>query len=192
LYIDPDDVEANFSECAISGILNTVIDLAKDYALDMMLDKVQEMAVTTMVPQLETMLGGLGTVQMSVGSADITAKIDRLDLQTDGIELGVDVDVSTTAGAAACIESDPGDPATQPGDAPALDGEPDSHLAVAVNMGLADDALYHMWRGGLMCISTELLAVFGIDLDLSSLADLLPGFPDGTTFGMKAHMQEPP
>src|SRR6185295_2450366 len=170
LYIDPDDVEANFSECAISGILNTVIDLAKDYALDMMLDKVQEMAVTTMVPQLETMLGGLGTVQMSVGSADITARIDRLDLQTDGIELGVDVDVSTTAGAAACIESDPGDPATQP----------DAPLAVAVNMGLADDALYHMWRGGLMCISTELLAVFGIDLDLSSLADLLPGFPEGT------------
>jgi MYXO-CTERM domain-containing protein len=75
---------------------------------------------------------------------------------------------------------------------PDLRAGPETHLAVAVNLGLVDDALYHVWSSGLICITPDILDLFNIDLDLTMVGDLLPGFPEGTVFRLMAYLSTPP
>jgi MYXO-CTERM domain-containing protein len=194
LYLTGDQIDANFSDCAISGIVNTVIDLAKGFAVEMLVAKVDELAQEKIGPMLEQMLGNFSGMSMSVGPLDIKAELTKLDMRTSGIDVAADIDV-TSSGSLLDIcprQEGSGQPASHQGDVPDLtDGVP-AHLAVAVNLGLMDDALYNVWESGMMCVTPDLLDVFNIDLDLSKVGELLPGFPPTTQFRLMAYMLEPP
>jgi hypothetical protein len=47
---------------------------------------------------------------------------------------------------------------------------------VAVNLGLLDDALYQVWRNGLVCLDADKLANLGFELPVDLITGLLPGF----------------
>jgi hypothetical protein len=79
------------------------------------------------------------------------------------------------------------------GPAPDLAAGAASDVAVAVNLGLIQDVLYHAWHEGLLCVTPDTLERLGLELDaLEHVGDLLPGFPEGTTFSFEAQVREPP
>ncbi len=191
-YLGEDDIYVWFDGCAPDDVFNFMVDLAKDWALEKALEMAEGIAQEKFGPKLEEMLQGLTQYQGSVGAAHFDAHVTDIQIATNGIGIGADVDLSSPYPAAPCIGSDPGQPAPAAGPAPDLASGIDAHLGLAVNLGLMDDALYHVWREGYMCVTPETLSAFGFELDLSIVTDFLPGFPDGTTFSLQAAMAEPP
>lgn len=192
LELTPEDIYFALSNCAIDDIVNLVIDVGKGWAMDMLLEKVEAMAQEQLAPKLEEMLAGFASYEGTLGSGDFAARLTSVDLQPSGIGVGADIDLTSAYPAAACVGSDPGDPASHQGSAPNLAGGVPSHVGMSVNLGLVDDALYHVWHEGFMCVTPETLGALGIDFDLNAVGGLLPGFPEGTTFSLSGNVTVPP
>jgi hypothetical protein len=193
LDVDPDKLQFALSDCAIDSLVNLVVDLGKGWAIDMIGAKVQELANNKLAPKLEEMLAGFVAYQGVIGSASFDARLVNLDATSAGVGAAGEIDLRSSYAADACVAAnDKGDPSTQPGATPNLLAAGDTHVAVAVNLGLVDDALYHVWREGFLCVTPETLAALGFPIDLSIIGHILPLFPEGTTFGMNAVMTHPP
>lgn len=192
LELSPNQIDFTLSSCPIDDIVNLVVDVGKDWAMDFMLAKVEEMAQQQIGPRLEAMLAGFASYDGVTGSSDFSAKLTSVTVSPSGIGAAVDIDLTSRYPAAACVGADPGDPAPQPGPAPNLAAGVNAHVGLSANLGLVDDALYHVWREGFMCVTPESLGALGISLDLDHIAGLLPGFPAGTTFSLAATVTMPP
>jgi MYXO-CTERM domain-containing protein len=192
LQMSEDDFSVEFEGCAVGELAEGAIGFVQSWGTDFALMLVEQQAREKVGPMLEEMLGGFTKYEGSVGVGEFEARLTGIDLKTTGIEIGADIDVTNRYGNAACVPGDVPEPGALPGATPDLAAGIDSHLAVAVNLGLANDALYHVWGNGLMCITPETLASFGINLDLHAVADLLPGFPAGTTFSLFGNVSTPP
>jgi len=192
LQLSPDDIYLALSGCAIDDVVNWVVDFGKDWFLDYLLGKIEQIAAAQLEPALEEMLAGFTSYQGTVGIASFAAELDRIDVRGSGLTLGADVDFTSSYDAAACIGDDPGEPDSHGGDTPDLAGGPDTHLGVAVDLGLLDDALYHVWRNGLVCLDQDKLANLGFDLPVDLITGLMPGFVPGTTVTLDAYLAEPP
>lgn len=190
---DEDDVRLTFSNCTIDSVSNWLVSSAKGWILETVLAKVEVTARDSLAPALERFLGGFGQAGTSIASSRFSSVMTGLDLSPTGLAVAVDADISSPLGVAACVSGgDPGEPASHDGLAPALGTEAAPHLAVAVNLGLVDDALYHFWREGLLCLSPDALRAYGVELDLAAVGTMLPGFPAGTTFSLRATVTVPP
>jgi len=192
LQLLPDDIYFALSDCAIDDVVNWVVDFGKDWFLDFLLDKVEEIAAAQLEPMLEEMLAGFTSYQGSLGIASFRAQLDDIDARTSGVTLGADVDIYNDYPAATCIGHDPGEPGSHSGSAPNFASGMQSHLGVAVNLGLVDDALYQVWRNGLVCLDQDGLANLGFELPVDLITGLLPGFVPGTTLTLEASLAEPP
>jgi hypothetical protein len=90
-----------------------------------------------------------------------------------------DLDLMSRFPAASCLDGrDPGDPAVFPGPAPDLGAGLQTDIGLSVNLGLLQDAIYHVWRDGMMCVTPGTLEGFGIDLSaLDPSARCCPASP---------------
>ncbi len=192
LQLNEDDIDVKLADCAIKGVVNTIIGFAKGWILDFIEAKVEEIAVTQIGPLLQEMVAGFINNDVSVLDTDVAVDLKDLLISPSGIELGIDIDLSSPNAPAACVDSDPGEPESQPGAAPPFAQSMLAHMGVAVNFGAVDDILYHVWRRGLTCITGDYLEALGIHIDFDHLTALLPGFPSGTTLGLRLHLSAPP
>jgi hypothetical protein len=194
LQLDRDNVDMELSGCDAGALLTAVLNGVKDIGLDIGLWAVEQIAKNKVGPMLEQALGGFMSYQGMAAIFSFTAKLTGLDLATTGITVGGDIDITSPFPSAACLGSSvPGDPAAASGPAPDLGAGPSSDLAVAVNLGVVQDVLYHVWRSGYLCITPGTFASFGLDLgpELDGLATM-PGIPIGTKFSLDILATQPP
>jgi MYXO-CTERM domain-containing protein len=194
LELAREDVDVEVSGCPEGPVVTALIGVAKDYALDLALQVISNLAMEQVGPKLEQAVAGLMSYSGNVAFTAVNARLTRLDFLTTGIEVGADVDLLARFPAAACLAADPGPPAAFAGVAPDLARAPDAHLAVAVNLGLVANALYQVWHQGYLCVTPDSLRGLGIDLDpaLAAVAPLLPGFPAGTRVTAEVRVGAPP
>ncbi|HUS68723.1 MAG TPA: MYXO-CTERM sorting domain-containing protein [Kofleriaceae bacterium] len=192
LDLSEDDINLNFSGCVVGDIAEWMIDFAKKYVIDYMLAKAEEMAETTLGPKIEEMLGGVGAFKGTVGSTDFSAQLEDLLVHSGSVEIGAAIDLSTMFPPGECIaEFDEGEPGDTEGDAPDMSAMK-SHIGLALNYGVINDALYHVWRRGLTCLTGDHLAALGIQLPTDHIMELMPGFPPGSTLDIEARFTKPP
>ena len=192
LQLSEDDIDINFSGCAADDVANWMIDFAKEYVTDMLLAKAEEMAVEALGPKVEEMLGGVGAFSGQIQATDFTAALQDIFVKQGGVDIGVDVGLSSMFEPAECVRDlDEGAPEDLAGDVPDL-GQVPSHLGLALNFGLVNGALYQVWRQGLTCIDGDTLAALGVHLPTDHIMQLLPGFPPGTTLDMEMRLSKPP
>lgn len=197
LQLSPDDIDLAFSGCAVGDIATAVIGFAKQFVFDFLLDKAEELAVAKLGPLVESALASVGTsfsggFSGPFGTFQVGASLDDLVAGDGGIGLGASVSLSGPAEAAECVaEFDTGAPAAHGGDAPDL-AAVDAHLGLALDLGLAEDAVYQVWRQGLTCISGDTLEALGIELPIEKITALMPGFPPGTELTIQARLTRPP
>jgi MYXO-CTERM domain-containing protein len=191
LLVDEDDIAFTLSDCAIDDVVNWVIDFAKGWLLDMLVDKLETIADDQMSPWLEGLVGGFMQLDGTLAIADFSFAVTSIDPMPSGLTLDGNADLFSAYAADACVGADPGEPTPHPGAAPALTGG-DTHFAMAVNLGLVDDMLYQVWREGMTCLTPQHLAAMGIHLDIEETAALLPGFPSGTDLEIHMRLAVPP
>jgi MYXO-CTERM domain-containing protein len=198
LQLDEQDLEIQLSgnECPGAELINTVVGFAKKYGLQMGLLLVESMAVEKVQPILEEVLAGFTGVDQTVGPLEIKAALSSLTIGDGGIEVEADVDLWSKFPAAVCVAEQasllPTEPQTKQGADPLMSGGVETDVSVAVNLGLIDDALFQVWREGMMCMSPSTLEAFGIHVPLEEIGVMLPGFPAGTTFSFEARVAKPP
>jgi hypothetical protein len=196
LQLSKDNIDLEFSGCVVGDIAETVIDFAKGFVFDFIVGKVEEIAVSELGPMVEEMLAGVtsfsGSFPTPFGTYEVGAALDEVSVQAGGIGLGARIDLSSPDEAAECVaEYDVGEPGVHEGEPVDLTGAV-SHIGLAVNLGLVEDALYNVWRQGLTCISGDQLEALGIELPIEKIEAIMPGFPPGTRLAIEARLTRPP
>jgi hypothetical protein len=196
LDLSKDNIDIQFSGCVVGDIAETVIDFAKQFVFDFLVSKAEELAVSELGPLVESTLAGFtsfsGAFPTPFGTFEVGASLDDLVVQAGGIGLGASIDLSSSDPPAECVaDYDAGEPTAHDGDAPDLSSSV-SHLALGVNLGLVEDALYNLWRAGLTCITGDQLEALGILLPVDKITELMPGFPPGTELTIEAQLTQPP
>ena len=195
LDVASDDLDFNLADCgAIDNIGNTVIDLFREYLLEYGLNMVEGLAQEQLSPLLAEMMVGFNGAQLQVQTFGIDAQLAETNLtEYDGVQVVGDIDIFSKFSPSTCISRDPGEPKSHKGESPFLDMS-DAHVGVAANYGLVDDALYHAWRRGMMCINDKTLEAFGLDTHhmMDEVAKIMPGFPVDTKFSIEVRAAAPP
>jgi MYXO-CTERM domain-containing protein len=191
VQLDAGDVDITFSGCVVGDIAEWVIDFAEEWIIDYVTGKVEEIADQQIAPMLEELMTGLG-YQGAVGTIDFGAKLGELDLRQQGLALAAAIELDSKAPSDTCV---PGDDADAPGDI--FGDRPDlskstSQVTMAANFGVVNDAIYQAWRAGMLCVTDDTLAEYGVHLPLDMVAGLLPGFPPGSDLGVEVTMRKPP
>lgn len=194
LDVDKNAVDIVFSGCLQADSLNDLADTAKDLLLDALVQAVQDIASTQIAPQIQGLLSSFsGEFAFDAGLAAIDAKLTGVGVDPTGITVDGEADVTTSLSPPECLGPDPGEPVAHPGELPDFAAlAPDAHVDLAVNLGLVDDAFHALWRTGLVCMNGEQLAAYGVEIDLSELVDVLPGWPPGTTLDPEVVLAQPP
>jgi len=195
LQVGSDDLDFNLSGCgAIETLGNFVVDIVRDYLLDYALDMLEGLAREQLSPMLADMMVGFNGAQVEVMTFGIDAQLAETNItEIDGLQVVGDIDVYSRFSPSTCIKKDPGEPKSHEGESPYLDMS-DAHVGVAANYGLVDDALYHAWRRGMMCINDKTLAGFGMDTShmMEEIGKMMPGFPVDTEFSVEVRAAAPP
>lgn len=191
--LSKNDIHLEFSDCGfVDNVLNTAVDFTKGWILGYLEGKVEDLARGQLGGMLEDLVGGFA-YEGSVGSTEFAIKLGDLALESGGVALSAGADIWSRYPAASCIASDDsGDPIAHDGPVPDLSTGPSSHVAFGVNLGLVDDALYHVWRRGLTCLTGDHLAALGLEIDYDHVAAMMPGFPPGTEMHLDLRVTQPP
>jgi hypothetical protein len=199
VQLEPSDMDIVLSNCPEDDIVNLIVDFVKQYGLKLGLLIGQQIAQNEVGPVVEGLVAGFLTYQgagpalASIPQLEFKAALTGLDITPTGLTVSGDLDLMSRFPAAACLDRDPGDPAVFPGPAPDLGAGLQTDIGLSVNLGLLQDAIYHVWRDGMMCVTPHTLENFGIDLSaLDHVGEMLPGFPEGTHFSFEASVREPP
>ncbi len=191
----PEDVDLVLSECngqATGKTFNDLLEFSKDWMLIALEATLNDFAEQNLGPYLEGLFGGFN-FDGSVGIASYSASLQDLDVEQDGMDFRIEGDMIDTFAAAACVARyDNGSPLDFVGETPIINGPNASHIGLAVNIGMANKALYTVWRRGLMCLTENHLAAFGLELDLNIIGGLLPGFPAGTKLSLDMKLSQAP
>lgn len=190
------DFTLSGSDCTgLDSIANSLVDFGTEYLLEEGLGLVSDLATDSLGPALSEMLVGFNGVQGEFDKFAFDAQLADTDISIAGLKVAGDIDVYSRFSPATCIDSskDPGEPAEHEGAPPLLDMTA-SDVGISANYGLVDDALYHVWRRGMMCVNDKTLEGLGLDTHhlLDEVAKMLPGFPAGTEFGIEVRAAAPP
>ncbi len=165
-------------------------------------------AISDLGPTLET------TIEEAFGSLMIEQDLDLngvalhvelypsdVIIEPSGVRLALNGGLSTSEAAACIAEFDPGGSLSTPSDAPGVGDVPDGisdgyHAAAVVSDDFANQGLYGLWRGGLLCytLGDEL----GIPLDTGTVLSLLAGdafdslFPESMPVGIQTRPRAAP
>jgi MYXO-CTERM domain-containing protein len=190
------DLELGGANCPGSDLYNVILDGAVKYGKRFAVILVQSMAKDQIQPILEDVLKSIPGIEQSVGALEIKAALSQLSIGSGAITLDADVDVTSDFPPAVCISEEASHIAAEPsekaGPSPELEGSRETDLQVAVNLGLVDDAIFQVWRDGMMCMTPSSLEEYGVHLPLELIGVMLPGFPAGTTFSFEARVAQPP
>jgi len=200
VQLEPSDMDITLSNCPEDDIVNLIVGFVKQYGLKLGLLIGQQIAANEVGPVVEGLVAGFLTYQgagpalANIPQLEFKAALTGLDITPTGMTVSGDLDLMSRFPAASCLDGrDPGDPAVFPGPAPDLGAGLQTDIGLSVNLGLLQDAIYHVWRDGMMCVTPGTLEGFGIDLSaLDSIGEMLPGFPVGTRFSFEANVREPP
>jgi hypothetical protein len=198
VQLRPADVSIRLSNCPEDEIVNVVVGFVKDYGLQLGVLIATNLAHQKVGPIVEGLVQGFLSYTGDATVVDLqtsfTASLLGIDISTTGLQVRGDLDITSRFPAAACIGNAPPEPTVRPGATPDLGAGTPSHLGLAVNFGLVEDVLYHVWHEGKLCVTPHgLRDDYGIDLDaLNELGHILPGFPEGTKFSFEGRVAEPP
>lgn len=162
------------------GTLNDILSVFGLSIYDLLLDQVDaylQDAVTEFLPDIEA------TVEEAFSGASINQELDlngvtatinlypsAIDIQAAGMRVALAGSV-TTASTAACIAPyDPGGSLSTPSSAPAIGTAPEASLeGFHAGLNLSDEfvnqALYGLWRGGLLCYTID-ESLFAVDTSI--------------------------
>lgn len=189
----PDDVSLTLGDCgALDDVLNFVIDWGKQYFIDTLVSQLRSVAQTHVAPMLGDVLAGFTSFESTVGLFDVTARLVDASIAADGLHIGADVDLYAPSALKTCVRRDPGEPDDRSGELPNFSAGPDTHVAVAFNLGVLDDVMYEGWRANPGCFTDQELRDAGYNVPIQVIGLLLPGFPTGTEFSMVVTYNEPP
>jgi hypothetical protein len=200
--------QVNLNSCAIGtieDILNilglSMVDLVIDLAGDTLLG-----AVADMGPELEAAIEDAfaatnisQTMDVSGVALNVELHPEDIEITTEGLRINMEGAMGVD-GAAACIDDDPlGSLATAsaiPGIGTAPAGIAAPQLAFLLSDDIANQALYSLWRGGLLCYEiTEEATGFPLD---TSLLGLFAGdafddlFPESAPLAVSTRPHRPP
>jgi len=191
--IKPENLALSLSECPEAGIVNTLYDFVEKYALQIGTFAAGKLVASQVGPQIEGILASYMTYKGSAGFVGFQAALTGVDISTAGLTIAGDLDLTSVYPAASCLASDPGEPKSIAGAVPDLSSGTPTDISLAVNLGVVQDAIYHVWHEGLFCISPDTLATFKIDLSaLGQLGNDLPGYPADTKWTVAADVGVPP
>lgn len=159
--------DINIDSCSISYVeeaLNffglSIWDLALGLA-----DPLLQSAVEGFLPDLEE------TIEDAFSQAQISDQFDlggvvvdldlypaSVEIEPEGLRLGMNGGMSTDTAADCIAEYDPGGSLSTPSDPPMLgtapsEISPDYHMGLMLSDDFGNQALYSLWRGGLLCYS---------------------------------------
>jgi len=182
-YSDLDGSDIQLEDCAV-GTAETILNYIGVSLYDLILDQAGDAiddAVADLGPEIEEVLDDA----FSSANIDEDVEVGETVMHVELYPSAVDIDPSglrlTMAGAttvdevADCVaEWDPGSstyvdgPVPEPGDWPSSISDP--HLVALLSDDLGNQALYGLWRGGLLCYEiTEELTGFPLDTTILGL-----------------------
>lgn len=185
--INPEDAVLNF-DCGFTGdVLST--DMVKGWLLGFIEDAIIGATDEHIGPMVEDMLGGMG-----VSGSDFIASFKDIDLEQEGVSVEIDayLGFGNTPPSECVAPFDNGGPQDFAGAPPNLKRPDASHLNMALNLGLANAALYAGWHRGVMCLTEAHIKALGVEIPFESVGALLPGFPEGTEFSLDLSLQDYP
>jgi hypothetical protein len=191
MQLGEDNIEIWLDDCLLGPLVDWLFALGKSYILDRMREYVDYLARDIIAPELEQQLNDLVPSEGEIGVAFFATRFSTVTASTAGLNLAAEADLWSPYPLAACLDADPGEPLPGEGAVPSLEQDPFAHVALAVNLSLLEDALYHVWRGGLMCVSDEQLQAIGLTVDVSSWAGMLPGFAPGSKIDLGIRAGKP-
>ncbi|MCP4447726.1 MAG: hypothetical protein GY811_20670 [Myxococcales bacterium] len=187
--VESDDFDLTLDDCGFTGMaLTAAIDFTEGWILSYVEDQIITIAQDNLAPMLEETLSGL-----AMESNFIHASVEDLYFPNDGISVTIDSGFPRGSGPAACVaDYDQPSPARASG-APVPDIQTGNNdVSMALNFGLLNEAMYTVWRQGILCLTDEHIAALGVELDLRMAGALLPGFPAGTEFGLEIKFTDYP
>lgn len=192
---DANDLEVEIYECGLAGSITTaVVSKVKDAVFDQLLAYGNDLAMEKLPPMLDETLAGVGALKFSgsIPQASIDAQLASLEITTGGIEMRAELDASASGDMNACLGGleDPGDP--EPPSAAMPELARDAHVGVGLSASLINETIYQVWRAGFMCVTDDLLAIVGVELDTAEMSALLPGVPLGSRMSFGMRFAKPP
>ena len=186
-----DDLVFQLSNCFLDDIATWIVEAGKQLLFDVMIEYVQGMIPEQVAPLLQEMLASLTAYSGTVDFALFSVWGKSLTITPDGIDIVAEADLWSPYPLASCLAHDGPPPAVSGTEFP-TPGHPESLLTIGLELGLLEDALYHIWRRGLLCLTDRHLLELGMPLDLDSLLTILPGYPLGTSFAVELNIVDPP
>lgn len=198
-----DDI--SISDCSIGYIeeaLNffglSLYDLALDLAGPLL-----EGAISAFIPDLEQTIEEAFEAATLSDSTDLNGIILTYDLapsnvqiEPEGMRLGLSGGLNTEETASCVAAYDPGGSLETPSDPPDIGSGPGHHAGIFLSDDFGNQALYALWRGGLLCYTVTAEEV-GIPIDTSILG-LLAGdafddlFPESKPLVIETRPAAPP
>ncbi len=202
--------DIDLGDCAIE----TLRDILGFFGIDLygwvidLVDGELTSAISDLGPELESTIedafGSLMIAQdLDLNGVPLHVELYPSDVLIDpgGVRLAMNGALSTETAADCIAEFDPGGSLSTPSDAPGIGEAPDGvsddyHAAVLLSDDLANQGLYSLWRGGLLCytLGDEL----GIPLDTGTVLTLLAGdaydelFPESMPVGIQTRPRAAP
>lgn len=202
--------DIDLGDCGIS----TLDEILGFFGLDLygfvvdLVDSQLESALADVGPQIETAIeDAFGSVlidqDVDLNGTTLHVSLYPSDVQIDpsGVRLAMNGGLSSDAASDCIAEFDPGGSLATPSDPPDIGSAPDGvdsdyHLGALISDDFANQGLYSLWRGGLLCytLGDEL----GIPLDTGTVLTLLAGdafdelFPEPAPIGIQTRPRQPP
>lgn len=157
LSLDGDDIQLSCAIGVVEQVLNafgwSMYDLIIDLASGQIEDKIREQ-IPTIEESIEDALNAARVdTEVDVGGVMLDVKIDphAITITPDGLVMVFQG--SMGAQASECVaEWDPGHAVAVTSDVPAIaDDPPGTEIGILLSDDLANQALYSLWRGGLLC-----------------------------------------
>ncbi|MBT8494788.1 MAG: hypothetical protein KJO07_17155 [Deltaproteobacteria bacterium] len=195
LNIDDDEFSVKLCDGLVGSAIGAVTSTLKNLFFGYLADWAEGVARDKLAVVVSDLVSEYATLELeAVGTRVRADLLDIIAAEATGLSVGVDIDLDTDDLRHSCVSSDVLEPELVAGEAPAVSTE--AHMALAINVGLINDAFYQAWYRGLTCIDERSLGAMGIELDLhhldEELGKALPGLPPGTHFGIDVTMAAPP
>jgi hypothetical protein len=213
IVYDLTDEDVQLSGCSISGI-NDFLEFFGGSLYDLFLPLLDDAIVglsadlpATIDTTVNDALASLEIAESFALSEGVTTDLDlsvgRLESTAEGLRLGLDAGMTTPVAADCVVPFDLGTSLATPSANPAVGAVPVAVSPYDVGLVVSDDfvnqALYAVWRGGLLCVDGDTLA--GADLPITLDTDLLglligdvfdPLFPEPEPIGLALLPTTPP
>ena len=180
--------DIHIEDCWI-GTMEEVLGFFGLSVFDLILPLVEDQlagAVGDFAPEIEALVEDAfsqvviqQTLDLGGAQANLELYPSTVDIQTSGVRLTLDGYMDAVAAAECVADFDPGGSLATPSAAPPIGSAPsgigaDYHAGILLSDDFGNQALYSLWRAGLLCYTVDESADIGIPIS-TSLLGLLAG-----------------